>query len=128
MKIVWQVLAGVIGGTLGGMGLGGGTLLIPILTFFLGIPYALAAWVNLVVFLPTAIVACVLHAKNKMVEWKRVAFLLVCAALGVVCGFFLSPIMSEALIRRIFGVFLIVFGFLSLIFVFVGYFKKNRNL
>ena len=35
--IFWYILAGVCGGIIGGMGMGGGTLLIPILTLFLGI-------------------------------------------------------------------------------------------
>ena len=127
MRIVWLLLAGVVGGVLGGMGLGGGTLLIPILIFLLDVPYPLAAWVNLVAFLPTALVAGVLHAKNKMVEWKRVGVLLVFAAVGVLGGFFLAPALSETVIRRAFGIFLIVFGSCSLIFVFVGYFKKKHD-
>ena len=33
--IVWSVVAGVVGGIVAGMGMGGGTLIIPILTIFL---------------------------------------------------------------------------------------------
>ena len=33
--IFWEIIAGVIGGIVAGMGMGGGTLTIPILTIFL---------------------------------------------------------------------------------------------
>ena len=35
MNIIYLVLAGVVSGIIGGLGMGGGTLLIPILTIFL---------------------------------------------------------------------------------------------
>ena len=38
MNLIWLVLAGIVSGIVGGMGMGGGTLLIPILTIFLSFP------------------------------------------------------------------------------------------
>ena len=38
MKELFMIIAGVVGGVIGGMGMGGGTLLIPILTIFLDVP------------------------------------------------------------------------------------------
>ena len=35
MSFLWLVIAGFVSGVIGGMGMGGGTLLIPILTIFL---------------------------------------------------------------------------------------------
>ena len=34
MEFLWYAVAGVLGGVLGGMGMGGGTVLIPLLSIF----------------------------------------------------------------------------------------------
>ena len=52
MQIFLLILAGIVGGIIGGMGMGGGTLLIPILTIFLDVPQKNAQAINLVAFIP----------------------------------------------------------------------------
>ena len=127
MKILRLILAGVVGGFLGGMGFGGGTLLIPILTFGIGLPQRLASWVNLVSFLPTALVSLIIHVKNKMVEKKKGLFLLLFALVGAIPCFFLSGKLPDRVIRVSFGWFLILLGVSSVITVLVGYFKKKEK-
>ena len=70
--IFWYILAGVCGGIIGGMGMGGGTLLIPILTLFLGIDQRSAQAINLVAFIPMAIVVCIINAKRKNLDYKSI--------------------------------------------------------
>ena len=65
--IFLEVLAGVIGGIVGGMGMGGGTLTIPILTIFLSYEQLQAQGINLIAFLPMSVVALIIHAKNHLV-------------------------------------------------------------
>ena len=55
--VFWEIFAGLLGGIIGGMGMGGGTLTIPILTIFLSFQQLRAQGVNLVAFLPMAIIA-----------------------------------------------------------------------
>ena len=64
MDIVYLILAGFAGGIISGMGMGGGTLLIPILTVFLGMSQKLSQGINLLVFLPVALVAIIVYAKK----------------------------------------------------------------
>ena len=127
MKVVWFLLAGVTGGLLGGMGFGGGTLLIPILTFLLKVPYRLAAWVNLVAFLPTAIVALCFHCKNKMVDYRAAGYLSAFALAGVLAALFIPFKLSEAMLRHVFGIFLIVMGSGSILFVLLGFLRRKRK-
>ena len=124
---MWLALAGVAGGILGGMGFGGGMLLIPILTFFLGVSYPVAAWVNLVVFLPTAIVALVMHAKHGMLEPRSVRYMSLFAFIGLAFGLLFGGNLSERTLRRAFGIFLICVGAVSSFFVLFGFFKKNKR-
>ena len=49
-KIILFIIIGVAGGVIGGMGMGGGTLLIPLLTLFTGADQHLAQAVNLIAY------------------------------------------------------------------------------
>lgn len=58
MRFLVCLLAGLAGGVLGGMGMGGGTVLIPILTMLCGVPQHMAQSVNLFSFLPMSRFRC----------------------------------------------------------------------
>ena len=64
------VLAGFFSGIIGGMGIGGGAILIPVLTVLLGIGQKQAQCANLIYFIPTAIAALSVHIKKKSVDFK----------------------------------------------------------
>lgn len=126
MTALFFILAGMVGGLLGGMGFGGGTLLIPILTLVLDVQPKLAAWVNLVAFLPTAAVALVVHTRNGLVVWRESVFLLFFAFLGMALAFLLGGDLSDYFLKRAFGWFMIVLGATSLFFVLFGFHKKKN--
>ncbi|MFA7411676.1 MAG: TSUP family transporter, partial [Tissierellaceae bacterium] len=58
-------LIGFFSGMIGGMGIGGGAILIPALVILHGIEQQEAQGVNLVVFLPVALTALVIHHKKE---------------------------------------------------------------
>lgn len=60
--------AGLITGVLSGFGVGGGTLLLIYMTTFAGVPQTLAQGINLLYFLPTAVMALPAHVKNGFIE------------------------------------------------------------
>ncbi len=110
MAWYFLVLAGLFGGLVGGMGMGGGTLLIPILTMFLGIEQHLAQAINLLVFIPTGLIAIIIHAKNKLLNYKVFGIIIIPAiATAVGAAMLVGEIKSDTL-RIIFGVFLILIG------------------
>ena len=55
-------------GLLGGMGMGGGTILIPALTIFLGVEQHAAQAANLIAFLPMALLSLKIHSGNGLVR------------------------------------------------------------
>ena len=77
MRFLVYLTAGLAGGVLGGMGMGGGTVLIPILTMFCGVPQHLAQSVNLLSFLPMAAVSLRVHARNGLLDTKNVLWMVV---------------------------------------------------
>ena len=118
------LLAGLAGGVLGGMGLGGGTLLIPLLTVALGVPPRLAAWLNLVTFVPMSVVALVVHSRNGLVSLRSALLLLIPALAGAVVGSLFLRGIGGNIGRISFGWFLISLGVFSLL---ITLFKKVRG-
>ena len=106
MRFLIYLLAGIAGGLLGGMGMGGGTVLIPILTIFCGVEQHLAQSVNLLSFLPMAIFSLKVHFANGLVDTKGILWLIVPAVLLSALGGFFVKELSGGFLRAAFGVFL----------------------
>lgn len=70
MYYVLLALCGAISGVLGGMGMGGGTLLIPLLTLVFNFNQKIAQVVNLIAFCIMAVFVLIVHIKNKLVDVK----------------------------------------------------------
>ena len=62
-------IIGFFAGIIGGMGMGGGTILIPALVLLANIDPKLAQSINLISSIPMTIVALFIHVKNKNVEF-----------------------------------------------------------
>ena len=121
--IFWEILAGVLGGIIAGMGMGGGTLTIPILTIFLHYKQLNAQGINLVAFLPTSIVALGIHIKNKLVQFKQTWLLALIGCIFCVGGAILANHISNSLLKKIFAMFLILLAVWQLI----EFIKELRN-
>lgn len=114
-KIVLLALTGVFGGVLGGMGMGGGTLLIPALTWFFDVEQKIAQSINLIAFLPMSAVALIIHIKNKRVDFKDVLFMIIPAVLCSIGGSFIAYELSAKTIKKVFGIFLTILGVFSIV-------------
>ena len=108
MEYVWYAVAGVLGGILGGMGMGGGTLLIPLLSIFYGVSQHTAQAVNLISFIPMAVVALIIHIKNKMVDFSKVIWIIIPGVISCIAGCFIDKELTGDLLARCFGGFLIL--------------------
>lgn len=112
----WKLLiAGIVGGVLGGMGMGGGTLLIPILTLILNVPQLNAQAINLISFIPMAVVTLFIHIKNGLVDFKQLLWLTPPAALACAASAYFASSLSANTLRKCFGAFMIVIGVVFLI-------------
>ena len=108
MEIVLFIVFGILGGVIGGMGMGGGTLLIPLLTIFLFVPQKVAQGINLIAFLPMAIAALIIHLKNKMVITKGLIWVVIPGIIFSVGFAFIANLLMNEVLRILFGVFLIL--------------------
>ncbi len=107
-RIVLLVLAGIAAGALGGMGMGGGTILIPVLTIFFGAEQKQAQAINLVAFIPMAIASLIVHVKNKRVETKGILWIIIPATVLSLAGSIVAQAINGEILKRIFGGFLLL--------------------
>lgn len=108
IKIILLALSGIAAGILGGMGMGGGTILIPLLTIFFNVGQKEAQAINLVAFIPMAIVSLAIHIKNKRVKKEGLLWIIVPAVLTSVGGGFAAQAVNGEILKRIFGGFLLL--------------------
>ena len=108
LKIILLAVSGIAAGVLGGMGMGGGTILIPLLTIFFNVGQKEAQAINLVAFIPMAIVSLAIHIKNKRVKKEGLLWIIVPAVLTSVGGGFAAQAVNGEVLKRIFGGFLLL--------------------
>ena len=119
------ILFGFLAGIIGGMGMGGGTVLVPLLSF-LDIPQKTIQAINLVSFLPMCCVALVFHAKNKLIQTKHVWWLIVPAIIFAVVGALVADKADNKVLRLCFAFFLIAVGIWQLI-VAIKFIVRQRK-
>jgi len=114
---MWMIYiaAGLISGVLAGMGMGGGTVLIPALTLLAGVAQHSAQGINMLAFLPASVLAIVVHIREGRLHFERCFPLLLSGAAGAVCGALAAVWLEGAWLRRMFGIFLMVFSVYLLI-------------
>lgn len=107
------MLIGIIGflaGIIGGMGMGGGTILIPALVLFAGIDPKIAQSINLLSSIPMTIAALIIHIKKKNIYTQLVLPIAIFGIVGAILGSTLAEYISSDSLRRFFGVFLLIIG------------------
>ncbi len=110
------LIVGTVLGFLSGLGVGGGSLLMLWLTLGVGMEYPAARTMNLLFFLPSAIIATLFRWKQSKLPWKQ---LLAAAAAGCVCAGIFAWIgghMDISLLKKMFGVLLLFTGVKELLY------------
>jgi len=101
-------LIGMASGTISGMGIGGGAVLIPALVLVVNPGQHIAQSVNLLFFIPTAVIALVIHIKNKQIDFKMALPIIISGLCGAFFGSWLAARFNGDFLRKLFGGFLIV--------------------
>lgn len=125
-KIIVFIIIGIAGGLIGGMGMGGGTLLIPLLTLFTATDQHLAQAVNLIAFIPMSAVALIIHIKNKLVEFRFVLITALPAVTASVLASLLSKRVEGDALGMYFGIFLMCLGVYQLVSAIIVLVKKKK--
>lgn len=115
------ILIGLAAGIISGMGIGGGAILIPALVIFVKPEQHIAQSVNLLFFIPTAIVALAIHIKHKSVDFRMGIPIVICGLIGAILGSKVALAINGEMLRKIFGIFLLAMGLYEI-------FGKGKNV
>ena len=107
MLFYLYALLGFLGGIPAGMGMGGGTVTIPLLVFVGGVPQKLAQSANLFSFLPMSAFALKMHADNGLLETEGSLWIILPALLFSALGSVLATLLPSEFLSKAFGVFLL---------------------
>ena len=121
MSFLWAAVAGTLSGMIGAMGLGGGGVLIIYLTLFLGMEQGIAQGVNLIFFIPSAVIALIIYSRKKMIAWKAAIPAAVLGVAGAWLGTYLSSLIDGYWLSKLFGGLLLIMGVMQL------FYKKEKG-
>lgn len=110
--ITWLLpfLCGLGASIISAWGVGGGTLLLLVMTLFLGVDQRTAQGVNLLFFLPTAISALICHAKNGYLDKPTLKAAVPAAVLAAALGAWIATAVDVEILRKPFGIYLLASG------------------
>lgn len=114
------IIVGVAAGIISGMGMGGGAILIPALFFVVNPEQHIAQSVNLLYFIPTAVIALIIHIRNKHIDFKMALPIIGFGICGALLGSWLATRMDGTLLKKFFGGFLIMMSIYEM-------FRKGEN-
>ena len=89
-----NAVVGLLSGIIASMGLGGGFVLLIWLTMFQDMPQRAAQGINLLFFLPIALVSVVMHARAGLIDLGTIG----------------SQVVGNELLRKLYALFLLAFG------------------
>lgn len=103
-------IAAFLTGLLASLGVGGGMVLIIWFTAVMGMPQLEAQGINLLFFLPIALLSVIIHRKNGLIDIKRLVPAFLTGAFGAAAGAFAAKLMGSELLGKIFAVFILIIG------------------
>lgn len=110
MSIIIINIVAFFTGIFASMGLGGGMILIIYLTVFTQTNQLMAQGINLIFFIPIAILSLIIHTKNKLVAWKKIAPSIICGTISVVFGSLLATQIGSDNLTKLFAIFILIMG------------------
>ena len=108
------LLAGFGTGILSAWGVGGGTLLLLIMTLFLGVDHTAAQGINLLYFLPTAGISLFFHRKNGLLDKAAIRQAVPAGLVTAAAAVWLATTVDVEILRKPFGIFLLFTGVMTL--------------
>lgn len=105
-----NIAVGAVLGFLSGLGVGGGSLLLLWLTLVVGVEQSTARVMNLMFFLPCALIATAFRWKQSKPDWQLTLPAVLAGVAGALLGNWLGPMLNTTLLKKALGVLFLVTG------------------
>lgn len=115
-----MLIVGTVLGFLSGLGIGGGSLLILWLTMVLHADPTVARSINLLFFIPSALVACALRIKQGSLKIRPLLPVIISGCAAAALFSWVSTILDVEILKKLFGIVLLAAGLRELLY-------KGRN-
>lgn len=127
MKPILIILISILSGIFAGMGMGGGTFLIPSLSLLFGYSQIICQSTNVISFVVLGVICLFIYSKNKLIDFKTVFIISIPALL--VSGLFslLSVKLTSRVLKICFSIFIILCGIFYFIKTIIALKKKNMS-
>ena len=119
-----EIIIGLVSGIVSGTGMGGGTILIFLLTFVNGLEQHIAQATNLIFFIPTSIIAIIVNIKNKNIDIKLATIISIFGIIGAIIGAKISINTDVNKLRKYFGIYLAIIAIHEIYTII----KENKKL
>ena len=110
------ICLGTLLGFLSGIGIGGGSLLILWLTMVLDVPQSTARGINLLFFIPSALIACFFRWHQGSLDLKCVLPAVISGSIAALAFSFLSTQVDTVVLKKLFGGLLLITGARELLY------------
>jgi len=97
-----------------GMGVGGGGLFVIFLSLFTDLPQLTIQGMNLLIFLFSSSGSIIVHCKKRTLWGITILIIALCGIPGALFGTWIAGWLSQKLLRKIFGIMLVITGIMSL--------------
>ena len=121
-----EFIIGILSGIATALGVGGGTILIIFLTFILNLDIKTSLAINLVCYIPASIISIIYNFKRKNINLKKILPIVFFGILGSVLGTIISKKIETILLKKAFGIILILIAFYE-IYNLIKIEKENKT-
>ena len=115
-SVPFSILVGTVLGFLSGLGTGGGSLLILWLTMILNMDQATARSINLLFYIPSALIACLFRWRQGRLDYKKIFPAVVAGCTAAAVFSWISTMLNVALLEKLFGGLLLFAGTRELLY------------
>lgn len=114
--MIWSFTAALLTGVFASLGVGGGMILIIYLTVFGGFDQLAAQGINLIYFIPIALLSVIIHTKNRLIEWKKIIPSIIIGVIFAAAGTYAAERIGSPALKKIFAVFILLIGVKELLY------------
>ena len=125
MRFLYFILISIFSGVFAGMGMGGGTFLIPLLSIIFGVEQIICQSTNVLCFIVLSSICAVIYFKNKLVDIKALVCIAIPATIIASLGSIFALKISSNLLRILFACFVILVGVFYLVMAIISLKKKK---
>ena len=122
-----EVVFGIIAGIITSLGMGGGAILILLLTLFMNLDQHISQATNLIFFIPTAITSIIINVKNKQIDFKTAKDIIIYGIVGAIVGSLIAVDLPNQKLRKIFGIFLLIIAIFQVYEIYTSYIKAKKT-